>query len=130
MVGERRTDLRGPTSTLDIGKYDNLIFSVMLWEYPFCLLGNDDRGERNFHATFHDETEHIYWILKIQFVSFCHNLTTKQFFKSSTYRAEGTLYMVQKLIYVLSISEGEIWSRTDKKRSRTDENYLSVVAAP
>ena len=30
MFGERRTDLRGPTSTLEIGKYDKLIFSVML----------------------------------------------------------------------------------------------------
>ena len=30
MVGELRTDHRGPTSTLEIGKYDKLIFSVML----------------------------------------------------------------------------------------------------
>ena len=57
MVGERRTDLQGPTSTLEIGKYDKLIFSVMLWEYPFCLLGNDDGGERNLHATLYDESK-------------------------------------------------------------------------
>ena len=38
--------------------------------------------------------------------------------------------MVQKLLYVLSISEGEIRSRMDEKRSRTDENDLSLVAAP
>ena len=31
MVGERRTELKGPTTTLEIGKYDKLIFSVMLW---------------------------------------------------------------------------------------------------
>ena len=30
VVRERRTDLKGPTSTLEIGKYDKLIFSVML----------------------------------------------------------------------------------------------------
>ena len=54
MVGKRRTDLRGPTSTLEIGKYDKFIFSVMLSEYPFCLLGNDDGGERNLRATFHE----------------------------------------------------------------------------
>ena len=29
-VGERRTDLRGPRITLEIGKHDKLIFSVML----------------------------------------------------------------------------------------------------
>ena len=57
MVGERRTDLRGPTSTLDIGKYDKLIFSVMLWEYHFCLLGNNDGGESNLHATLYDESQ-------------------------------------------------------------------------
>ena len=37
MVGERRTDLRGPTNTLEIGKYDKLTFSVMLWEYTFVF---------------------------------------------------------------------------------------------
>ena len=57
MVGERRTDLRGPTSTLEIGKYDKLIFSVMLWEYPFCLLEINDGGERNLHATVYDESQ-------------------------------------------------------------------------
>ena len=31
------------------------------------------------------------------------------------YRAAGFLFCVQKIIYVLSISEGEIWSRTDEK---------------
>ena len=56
MVGERSTDLRGPTSTLEIGKYDELIFSVMLWEYPFCLLGSNDGGERNLRATLYDES--------------------------------------------------------------------------
>ena len=35
MVGELRTDLIGPTSTLEIGKYDKLIYSIMLWEYHF-----------------------------------------------------------------------------------------------
>ena len=58
MVVERRTDLRGPTSTLEIGKYDKPIFSVMLWEYHFCILGNDDGGERNLHATLYDESQH------------------------------------------------------------------------
>ena len=33
---------------------------------------------------------------------------------SFDYRAAGTLYMVQKLLYVLLISEGEILSKTDK----------------
>ena len=55
MVGERRTDLKGPTSTLEIGKYDKLIFSIMLWEYPFCLLESNDGGERNLYATLYDE---------------------------------------------------------------------------
>ena len=59
MVRERRTDLRGPTSTLEVVKYDKLIFAVMLWEYTFFLLGNDDGGERNLHATFHDKSEHL-----------------------------------------------------------------------
>ena len=63
MVGERRTDLRGPTSTLEIGKYNKLIFSVMLWEYHFCLLGNDDGGESNLHATFRDETAHLHSLI-------------------------------------------------------------------
>ena len=31
---------------------------------------------------------------------------------------------------ILSISEGKIRSRTDKKRSRTNENDLSLVVAP
>ena len=38
--------------------------------------------------------------------------------------------MVQKRFYVVTISEGEIQLRTDEKRPRTDENYLSLVAAP
>ena len=42
------------------------------------------------------------------------------------FRAAGTLYMVQKLLYVISISEGEIRSIKDKKRSITDENDLSL----
>ena len=50
MVGEQRTDLRAPTNTLEIGKYDKLIFSVMLWEYPFCLLESNDGVERKLHA--------------------------------------------------------------------------------
>ena len=56
MVGEQRTDLKEPTSTLEIGKYDKLIFSVMLREYTFCLLDSNDGGERNLHATLYDET--------------------------------------------------------------------------
>ena len=28
-------------------------------EIYFFLLGNDDGGESNLHATFHDESEHI-----------------------------------------------------------------------
>ena len=46
------------------------------------------------------------------------------------YRAVGTLILVQKFLLVLSISEGEIWSKADEKRSRTDGNDLSLVAAP
>ena len=46
------------------------------------------------------------------------------------YRDAGTIDTVQKVQYVLSISEGEIRSRTDEKRSRTDENDLSLVVAP
>ena len=30
----------------------------MLWEYPFCLLGSNDGGERNRHATLYDESKH------------------------------------------------------------------------
>ena len=59
MVGEERTNLSAPTSTLEIRKYDKLIFSVMLWEYPFCLLGRNDGVERNLHATLYDESQHI-----------------------------------------------------------------------
>ena len=57
MVGELRTDLKGPTSTLKIGKYDKLIFSVMLWEYHFFLLERNGGGERNLHATLYDESK-------------------------------------------------------------------------
>ena len=57
MVGEQRTDLRGPTNTLEIGKYDKLIFSGLLWEYPFYLLEINDGGERNLHATLYDESQ-------------------------------------------------------------------------
>ena len=59
MVGERRTDLKAPTSTLEIGKYDKLIFSVMLWEYPFCILESNDGEEHNLHDTLYDESKHI-----------------------------------------------------------------------
>ena len=59
MVGERRTYLKGPTSTLEIGKYDKLIFSVMLWEYPVCLLESNDGGERNLHDTLYDESQQL-----------------------------------------------------------------------
>ena len=57
MVGERRTDLKGPTSTLEIGKYDKLIFSVMLWEYTFCILESNNGGERNLHTILYDESK-------------------------------------------------------------------------
>ena len=30
----------------------------MLWEYPFCLLGCNDGGERNLCATLYDESQH------------------------------------------------------------------------
>ena len=58
MVVERRTDLKGYTNTLEIGKYDKLIFSVMLWEYPFCLLESNDGVERKIHATLNDKSQH------------------------------------------------------------------------
>ena len=57
MVGEQRTDLKGPTSTLEIGKYDKLIFSVMLWEYTFCLSEINYGGESNLRATLYDESQ-------------------------------------------------------------------------
>ena len=59
MVGERRIYLKGPTSTLEIGKYDKLIFSVMLWEHRFCILESNDGGERNLHATLYDESPQL-----------------------------------------------------------------------
>ena len=48
----------------------------------------------------------------------------------SLYRSAGTLILVQKVLYILSILEDEILPRRDKKRSRTDENDISLVAAP
>ena len=57
MVEERRTDLRGPTSTLEIENMISLYFQLC-YEDIFCLLGNNDGGERNLHATFHDKSEH------------------------------------------------------------------------
>ena len=53
-----------------------------------------------------------------------------QFLIFTHYCAAGTIYLVQKVLYELSILEGEIRSRTDEKRPRTDENDLSLVAAP
>ena len=57
------------------------------------------------------------------------------------YFAAGTLYMVQNILtlrtmtdrnffIILSISEGEIRSRTEKNRLRTGKNNLSLVADP
>ena len=49
---------------------------------------------------------------------------------SFQYCAAGILYMVQNFFTILSILEGEIPSRRDEKRSKTEENDLSLVAAP
>ena len=57
MVEEQRTDLRGPTSTFEIENMISLYFQLC-YEDIFCLLGNNDGGERNLHATFHDKSEH------------------------------------------------------------------------
>ena len=46
------------------------------------------------------------------------------------YRAAGTLYMVQKLIYYTINLGGQNTVKNGQKRSRTDENILSLVAAP
>ena len=59
MVEERRTDLRGPTSTLEIENMISLYFQLC-YEDIFCLLGNNDGVERNLHANFHDESEQIH----------------------------------------------------------------------
>ena len=56
MVEERRTDIRGPTSTLEIENMISLYFQLC-YEDIFCLLSNNDGGERNLHATFHEESE-------------------------------------------------------------------------
>ena len=56
MVEERRTELRGPTSTLEIENMISLYFQLC-YEDIFCLLGNNDGGERNLHANFHDESK-------------------------------------------------------------------------
>ena len=37
VIEEGSTYLRGPTSTLEIGKYDKLIFLVMLWGYSMSI---------------------------------------------------------------------------------------------
>ena len=56
MVEERRTDLRGPTSTLEIENMISLYFQLC-YEDIFCLLSNNDGGEHNLHDTFHDKSE-------------------------------------------------------------------------
>ena len=56
MVEERRTDLRGPTSTLEVENMISLYFQLC-YEDIICLLGNNAGRERNLHATFHDETK-------------------------------------------------------------------------
>ena len=58
MAEERRTDLRGPTSTLEIENMISLYFQLC-YEDIFCLLGKNDGGERNLHVTYHDKSEHI-----------------------------------------------------------------------
>ena len=63
MVEERRTDLRGPTSTLEIENMISLYFQLC-YEDIFCLSGNNDGGEHNLHATFHDKSEH--YIVKVE----------------------------------------------------------------
>ena len=72
------------------------------------------------------------------FFAFC---VYEHFRKKKGFCAAGTLYMVQKLytlhtmtdqnlFTILSISEGEIRSRTDENRSITDGNNLSLVVDP
>ena len=59
MVEERRTDLRGPTSTLNIENVISLYFQLC-YEDIVCLLGNHAGGELSLHATFHDEMKHYH----------------------------------------------------------------------
>ena len=49
MVGEQRTDLKGPTITLERGKYYKLIFSVMLWN--ILLSFREKRVQNNYEDT-------------------------------------------------------------------------------
>ena len=62
MVEEQRTDLRGPTSTLEIENVISLYFQLC-YEDIVCLLGNHAGGERILHATFHDEMKQVYTYL-------------------------------------------------------------------
>ena len=59
MVEELRTDLRGPTSTLEIENMISLYFQLC-YEDIICLLGNNTGGELSLHATFHDEMKHYH----------------------------------------------------------------------
>ena len=58
MVEELRTDLRGPTSTLDMENMISLYFQLC-YENIVCLLGNRAGGERSLHATFHGEMKQL-----------------------------------------------------------------------
>ena len=67
----------------------------------------------------------IYWILKIWFFSFRYTFTKKHFLC-----LRRTLYMVQKLLYCTINLVGWNKVKNGQKRSITDENDLSLVAAP
>ena len=57
MVEERRTDLRVPTSTLEIENVISLYFQLC-YEDIVCLLGNHAGGEHILNPTFHDDMKH------------------------------------------------------------------------
>ena len=59
MVEEKRTDLRGPTSPLEMENMISLYFQFR-YEGIICLLGNHSGGERSLRATFHDEMKHAH----------------------------------------------------------------------